>query len=142
MSTGRRPGLPSIATTTGGGMGELSRLYVGMYTFDCRDAARLAGFWSGVLEHPVDDGATADLATIGLAEDGPTWLFSRADDLATGRNRLMLDLGGEEDWREHADRVEALGGTRIGDHELRGARWSEFRDPEGNTFRIFGPRPT
>jgi hypothetical protein len=53
----------------------------------------------------------------------------------------MLDLGGEEDWPEHADRVEQLGGTRIADREVRGARWVEFRDPEDNTFPIFGPRP-
>lgn len=27
-------------------------------------------------------------------------------------------LGGEEDWREQADRVEALGATRIAEHEV------------------------
>jgi predicted enzyme related to lactoylglutathione lyase len=118
-----------------------TRLEVGMYSFDCSDAARLARFWSQVLERPVDDGATPEFAMIGFHDEGPTWLFIRSDDLPDGRNRLMLDLGGEEDWREQADRVEQLGGARVADHELRGARWAEFRDPEGNTFRIFGPRP-
>jgi predicted enzyme related to lactoylglutathione lyase len=118
-----------------------TRLEVGMYSFECRDAARLAGFWSGVLERPVDAGATTEFAMIGFDDGGPTWLFIRADDLPDGRNRLMLDLGGEENWREQADRVEKLGGTRVADHEVRGARWAEFRDPEGNTFRIFGRRP-
>ena len=42
-------------------------LTVGMYSFDCSDAATLAGFWSGVLDRPVDDGATAAYATIGVA---------------------------------------------------------------------------
>ncbi len=33
-------------------------------TFDCADAAGLATFWSGVLERPVEDGATAEMASI------------------------------------------------------------------------------
>jgi len=122
-------------------MGERG-LEVGMISFDCRDAAGLAGFWAGVLRRTVDPGATVDYATIGFADAGPTWMFVRSDDLAEGRNRLMLDLGGGEDWREQARRVEALGAYRIADHEVEGvARWVELRDPEDNTFRIFAPRP-
>jgi predicted enzyme related to lactoylglutathione lyase len=118
-------------------------LSVGMYSFDCADAAALAAFWSGVLERPVDDGATREYATIGFEGDGPTWMFVHSDDPGTGRNRLMLDLGGGEDWREQADRVEALGARRIAEHEVEGvARWVELRDPEENTFRIFAPRPS
>jgi predicted enzyme related to lactoylglutathione lyase len=116
-------------------------LTVGMYSFDCRDAAVLARFWSGVLQRPVDEGATPEFAMIGFEDEGPTWLFVQAPDLPTGRNRLMLDLGGEEDWQQQADRVEALGARRIADHEQDGVRWIEFRDPEDNTFRIFAPRP-
>jgi predicted enzyme related to lactoylglutathione lyase len=113
-----------------------------MYSFDCRDAAALAEFWSGVLERPVDDGATAAYATIGFDEPGPTWMFVHSDEPGEGRNRLMLDLGGEDDWREQTDRVEALGAKRVAEHEVPGvARWVELRDPENNTFRIFAPRP-
>ena len=123
-------------------MGTTDPLYVGMYSFDCADAAMLAEFWSGVLERPVDGGATADFATIGFEDEGPTWMFVRSPEPAAGHNRLMLDLGGEEQWRAHADRVERLGGRRIAEHEApNGARWVEFRDPEDNTFRIFAPRP-
>jgi predicted enzyme related to lactoylglutathione lyase len=115
---------------------------VGMYSFDCRDAAALAGFWSRVLMRPVDSGATAAFATIGFDDDGPTWMFHQPPgELPTGDNRLMLDLGGEEDWAEHADRVEALGAQRVSDNEQDGVKWVVFRDPEGNTFRIFAPRP-
>jgi glyoxalase superfamily protein len=115
---------------------------VGMYSFDCRDAAALARFWSGVLRRPVDPGATQAFATIGFDGDGPTWMFHRpAGDLPTGENRLMLDLGGEANWAEHADCVEALGAERVSDNEQDGIRWVVFRDPEDNTFRIFAPRP-
>ena len=116
-------------------------LEIGMYSFDCRDAAALADFWSRVLGRSVDPNATADYATIGFAEGGPTWMFVRSNDVAEGRNRLMLDLAGEENWLQHADRVEQFGATRVAEHEVQGARWVELRDPENNTFRIFGPRP-
>lgn len=117
------------------------RLEVGMYSFDCRDAAALAGFWSRVLERPLDAGATLEYATIGFDDEGPTWMFVRSEEPGEGRNRLMLDLGGEENWRQEAERVQRLGATRIAEHEVQGARWVELRDPENNTFRIFGPRP-
>lgn len=118
-----------------------SRLQVGMYSFDCRDAAALAAFRVEVLERPVDEGARAAYATIGFAGEGPAWMFVRSDDPGKGRNRLMLDLGGQEDWREHADRVVSLGARRAADHEVEGvARRVELRDPEDNTFRICAPR--
>src|SRR4051812_31998710 len=66
-----------------------------MYSFDCDDAASLAEFWSGVLERPVDEGATPAYATIGFDDEGPTWMFVRSANLPAGRNRLLLDLGGE-----------------------------------------------
>jgi predicted enzyme related to lactoylglutathione lyase len=116
-------------------------LQVRMYSFDCSDAERLAGFWSQVLERPVDEGATPAFAMVGFDAGGPTWMFVQSADLPSGRNRLMLDLGGEDDWQEQADRIEGLGATRIADHEVDGVRWVEFRDPEDNTFRIFAPRP-
>ena len=118
-------------------------LTVGMYSFDCADAAALATFWSGVLERPVDHGGTRDFATIGFDDDGPTWMFVHAEDPGTGRNRVLLDLDGGAEWRAQADRVEALGARREGEHEVPGvAHWVEFGDPEGNTLRIFAPRPS
>jgi catechol 2,3-dioxygenase-like lactoylglutathione lyase family enzyme len=112
-----------------------------MYSFACRDPEALAAFWSRVLDRPVDPRGARDWVTIGLADEGPTWVFTRSADPPAGPNRLVLDLGGDEAWREHADRVEALGARRVAEHEVDGARWVEFRDPEGNTFRIFAPRP-
>jgi hypothetical protein len=117
------------------------RLAIGMYSFDCRDAAALAQFWSRMLERPVDQGATAAYATIGFADEGPTWMFVRSDDPAEGRNRLMLDFAGELEYRQEADRAESLGARRVADHEVNDVRWVELRDPEDNTFRIFAPRP-
>ncbi|ONK15450.1 VOC family protein [Streptomyces sp. MP131-18] len=123
-------------------MGSRDSMKVGMYSFDCRDAAALAGFWADVLMRSVDEGATQAFAMIGFEGDGPTWMFHQpTGELAVGDNRLMLDLGGGDDWAEQADRVEALGAERVSDNEQDGVRWVVFRDPEGNTFRIFAPRP-
>jgi hypothetical protein len=39
-------------------------------TLDCSDAKALATFWSGVLDRPVDEGASDEFAAIGLADPG------------------------------------------------------------------------
>ncbi|GAA4725626.1 Glyoxalase-like domain-containing protein [Promicromonospora umidemergens] len=116
---------------------------VGMYAFNCKDAAALARFWSAVLMRPVDEGANPAFATIGFDGPGPTWMFHQPEgELASGDNRLMLDLSGDTDWAQQADRIEALGAERVSDNEQDdGTRWVVFRDPENNRFRIFGPRP-
>ncbi|SEH69164.1 hypothetical protein SAMN04489835_2924 [Mycolicibacterium rutilum] len=115
---------------------------IGMYSFDCRDAAALADFWSSVLNRPVDENPTVEFATIGLDDGGVTWMFQArpAAELGTGRNRLMIDFDGGPAWSEHADRVQSVGAARVSDHEEDGLHWVVFRDPEDNTFRIFSPR--
>ena len=58
-------------------------------TFDCADAAGLAIFWSGVLERPVEDGATAAMASIAPKDAasphdrGPHWYFMQVPDTTT-----------------------------------------------------------
>jgi hypothetical protein len=95
-----------------------------------------------VLSRPVDAGATSAFATIGFDDEGPTWMFHQpAGELAPGKNRLMLDLSGGSGWRQQADRVEALGAVPVSENEQDGIRWVVLLDPEGNTFRIFAPRP-
>jgi hypothetical protein len=112
---------------------------IGMYTFMCSDAARLAAFWAQVLGKDVDPGASADYATLDF-EVGPTWMFIGAAEAQASPNRFMLDLVDAEYERE-AERIDGLGAERVSDHEQYGVRWTVFRDPEGNTFRMFAPRP-
>jgi hypothetical protein len=112
---------------------------IGMYSFLCSDAAQLAEFWARVLGKPVDPGASADFATLDF-NVGPTWMFIRAAGTATGPNGFMLDLT-DSDYDSEAQRIEDLGAERVSDHSEDGIRWTVFRDPEGNTFRLFAPRP-
>lgn len=116
---------------------------VGMYHFHCADPLALGAFWSRVLEIPVDDGATGELAFIDASHQygSVTWIFQRTHDVGPTSNRIVLDLGGGPDWREEAERIEGFGAARMGEHNVEGNRWIDLADVEGNLFRIFAPRP-
>jgi catechol 2,3-dioxygenase-like lactoylglutathione lyase family enzyme len=120
---------------------------VGMYTFTSPDQRRLAAFWAELMGLPLADTWPDDpQATVFLDFDHEvtpvTWLFE-AGEVGAPSDRLGLDLGTEDGsgWRELADRAEALGASRESEHEQSGARWIVLRDPDGNRFRVFGPRP-
>jgi hypothetical protein len=105
-------------------------LSLGMLTFDCTDAAGLARFWSGVLGRPVDPGASKDYATIGPGTSSqPTWMFVKVPGAKQARNRFHPDLTSPA-WLAEADRVVALGATRLGDLEVDGVRWVALADHE------------
>jgi catechol 2,3-dioxygenase-like lactoylglutathione lyase family enzyme len=121
------------------------RPVVGMYAFRSADPRRLAAFWAELMELPVSRHSTDDLVMLDFDHDvGPvTWMFHR--DPAAGdapSPRLGLDLARPGDgWRDLADRAERAGATRTAEHEVDGVRWIEMGDPDGNPFRVFGPRP-
>lgn len=111
---------------------------VGHITFDANDAAALAGFWSGVLERPVDEGATESFATVGATGDQPlrpAFMFIQVPEPRAGKNRIHVDLH-SSDLQTEIDRVLALGATKIGDFDEYGATWATFSDSEGNLFDI------
>lgn len=120
----------------------MTGLQIGMYSFDCEDAIRLAGFWSEVTGLPVEAGANAEFAMLGDSVPGPTWMFHRAQARPDGQNRVILDFIGGETYRDEAARLEGHGAELIADRveDGWGVRWVELHDPEGNLFRIFGPR--
>jgi len=101
-------------------------------TFDCRDAAALAGFWSAVLEQPVEDGASEWFARV-VGE--PNLLFLQVPEARTGKNRVHLDLDAPS-LDEARQRLEALGATFVHEKDEHGLRWLTFRDPEGNELCV------
>ncbi len=106
--------------------------------FDCANAVKLARFWSGVLDRPVDPDASADFASIGLGGDRsaqPAWMFAKVPEGKVAKNRVHVDLAAAT-WAAEVERVVALGATRLGDFEENGARWTTLADPEGNEFDI------
>lgn len=116
---------------------------VGMYAFTSVDPLRLATFWGELMRLPVME-AGEDLVMLDFdhSVDAQTWMFERADTETCG-NRIGLDIGIDDEnaWADVADRAEALGAERISQHEESGVRWIVMRDPDGNRFRVFAPRP-
>jgi predicted enzyme related to lactoylglutathione lyase len=106
-------------------------------SIDCADAAGLARFWAGVLGWPVNPQPTAAFAAIAASEpnQGPPLAFHQVPEAKTVKNRLHLDLI-SADFAAEADRLLSLGATRVTDVETGDARWTTFRDPEGNEFDL------
>ena len=78
---------------------------------------------------------------------GPRFFFQKVPEGKTAKNRLHLDLrvaGGpgtpfktkKQRIDAEAERIEALGATRIGPVEERGQYWIVMQDPEGNEFCV------
>lgn len=106
-------------------------------TFDCADAARVAGFWSDVLALPVAEGASADFATLETSgATGPGWMFISVPEGKTAKNRVHVDLSTDGDLEEEVTRLLGLGATRVADLKEDGTRWTTLLDPEGNEFDL------
>lgn len=112
---------------------------VGNVAFDCDDVLKVANFWSAVLDRPLDNGASAEFASIG-GSDGqrhePAWYFEKVPEPKQAKNRLHLDLVDPDP--AAVDKLVQLGATVIAKHTLPGAnhRWTVMQDPEGNEFCI------
>lgn len=107
-------------------------------TFDCTDADKLARFWSQLVGRPLDDGATAEFASIGMSADHaprPHWAFIQVPEDKQVKNRVHLDLV-SDNLAAAVDRAVELGATRLADRADEHYRWSTLADPEGNEFDI------
>jgi predicted enzyme related to lactoylglutathione lyase len=104
-------------------------------TFDCADAAELARFWSAVLERPVDEGASADVASIALGDQQPHWYFMKVPEDKMVKNRVHADLV-TADLAAEVERIVALGAAEQADYHDGGYRWVTLLDPEGNEFDV------
>ena len=110
---------------------------LGNITFDCDDVLGLAGFWSAVLDRPLDQGSSKYFASIGGADpqrQEPAWYFNQVPESKQAKNRVHLDLVNADP--SAVDELVRLGGTVVGKHRIPGQRWTVMRDPEGNEFCI------
>jgi predicted enzyme related to lactoylglutathione lyase len=106
-------------------------------SIDCADAAELAQFWADVLGRQVSPQPTAEFAAVDAGEStqGPPLAFHQVPEAKTVKNRLHLDLI-SSDFAAESDRLVSLGATWVAGVERDGARWTTFRDPEGNEFDL------
>lgn len=108
-------------------------------TFDCRDAALLARFWSEVTRWPA---SKQDMP------GNPFWLVARSGgggvqlvfvevpEARTVKNRVHLDLVPEEGSQDdEVARLQALGAGILDDRrDAEPGGWVVMADPEGNEF--------
>jgi len=104
-------------------------------TFDVRDAAAQAAFWSAVVERPVDEGAGEQFARIQGDEANPNLLFIQVPEDRTAKNRVHIDLDAPN-LDAVRERLEGLGAEFVHEKDEYGLRWFTFRDPEGNEFCV------
>ena len=89
-------------------------------TFDCADAARVAGFWSSVLDEDVDPGATPEFATI-TSRTSASWMFVKVPEPKSVKNRVHIDLA-TADLDAELERLAGLGAAHIADLDENSTR--------------------
>jgi hypothetical protein len=107
-------------------------------SYDCTDAARVAGFWAEVLDRPLDEGASSEFASIGLSGLGSgaaIWMFHKVPEAKAAKNRVHVDLVSDSLDKAVVHALEC-GATRVGDFDENGFQWTTLADPEGNEFDI------
>ncbi|MGA2284443.1 MAG: VOC family protein [Candidatus Dormibacteria bacterium] len=105
---------------------------------DCRDARRVAEFWSQVFQLPLQGSDDGDW-WIELGGDSPDILFLEVPEKKTVKNRLHLDLRPDQQDAE-VRRLELLGARRV-DIGQGDVTWVVMADPEGNEFCVLRPLP-
>lgn len=102
-------------------------------TFDAADPERLALFWAEALGYERRDSSGNFLILADPAGAGPGLLFGRVSEPKVAKNRVHLDLDGDD---AEVERLAGLGATRVETVEEHGQRWTVMRDPEGNEFCV------
>jgi Glyoxalase-like domain len=105
-------------------------------TFDCADAAVLAGFWADVLGRQVAKDPTSEQAVLlpGDASE-PRIVFNKVPEPKTVKNRLHLDVLSDT-FDAETERLLSLGAQRLRDAQTDKSRWTTFADTEGNEFDL------
>src|SRR5581483_635840 len=107
-------------------------------TIDCADPERLAAFWAAAIGYVRERAHGPYVTLVHPQGRDPRLVFQRVPEPKAGKNRVHLDLGGEEMTAAVA-RLEALGARRVRLHDVEDeGRWTILLDPEGNEFCVMG----
>ncbi len=105
---------------------------------DCADHEVVVPFWAAALgwrSHRVNAQYVALRPSPGGA--GPAILFQKVPEPKQVKNRVHLDLGGD-DMAEAVARLVGLGAMVIAQRSLGDFTWTVMADPEGNEFCVSG----
>jgi len=121
---------------------------IGNITFDCTSPNRVADFWCEVLGYVKQDVSYGDDFAAALHPAGrwagPRLFFQRVPEGKAVKNRLHLDVNVRDEaaMEAEADRLAALGATRVRRYDEDGEQWIWMEDVEGNEFCVQpGPVP-
>jgi len=102
---------------------------------DCNDLDGEAAFWKKILGLEEKMRFPNYIFLSRLSAKGPRLALQQVPETKAVKNRLHLDLA-VADPDALIGRVLALGGARLGDHEMGGFHWTVMADPEGNEFCV------
>lgn len=109
---------------------------------DCHDPDRLADFWAAALGYE-RFGSIDHYRSIRPADGhGPKVILQGVPEAKQGKNRVHLDLDLEPgaDLGAEVARIEALGGSCVGEPvQAYGMVWQVMADPEGNELCVVVP---
>jgi predicted enzyme related to lactoylglutathione lyase len=108
---------------------------VGMVVFDCAEPLRLAEFWAAVTGYAMQDSDERWAWLLDPRGSGIEIGFQRVPEPKTLKNRVHLDLHTPDEEAE-AERIEALGATRLYRSEDPEDVFIVLADPEGNEFCV------
>jgi predicted enzyme related to lactoylglutathione lyase len=119
-------------------MAERTQDQIGMgLVLDCNDPSNLARFWAAALDYVYVGDAGNYAALFPNGRSGPKLLLQKVAEPKQVKNRMHLDIE-VADIAAEADRLEALGATRVREEQLceHGSNWILMNDPEGNEFCV------
>lgn len=112
-----------------------------MVTFDSADPRRLAEFWAAALGTSVAEDYGGEFVLLAPPPGQQvTFGFQKVPEQRVGKNRVHVDLGGEDRNAEVARLVEL--GARVLYEQvgtMPGLGWTTLADPEGNEFCVGEP---
>jgi hypothetical protein len=106
-------------------------------SFDATNAERTAAFWAAALNRQVAAGADGHDAVVEAGDpgSGPRLSFHQVPEAKSVKNRFHPDLI-TSDYESEAERLIALGATKLNEIVRGSARWTTFADVEGNEFDL------
>jgi predicted enzyme related to lactoylglutathione lyase len=112
-------------------------VFIGV-TVDTTDPDRLAGFWSALLEVPIEHRTDTEVHLARQPSRGVAVAFQRVADPTQGKNRLHLDLL-VKNLSTARKRAVELGAAEVEEHDSEGLHWLVVTDPDGNRFCLIEP---
>jgi len=108
---------------------------VGAIMIDCHNPAALFEFWSQIVDVEIEHRFPTYIFTTTLPGNNIRLAFQQVPEDKVVKNRLHLDLA-HTDPEAFITQVEALGSSRIEDHQMVEFSWTVLADPEGNEFCV------